>query len=203
MIQQLFLSMRLVEHPPLWHRYTETFGTLFDSHKPVNPPALFQWAYSICSTLGDTVEHMPSIIAVNQSEMRAGASEVMYLKTVVPTAVYTVWLQMYFCNYRHLLHAHSDKCMSWSLRVCFVREANEAISIRGRRYLIHITAALFLWTRTNISDVRRFTVLDVTERWLIPFLIWETTVKRVTGKRAPLNIRTSDKLHCWHMWLTC
>lgn len=28
-------------------RYTETFGTLFGSHKPVNPPVLFWSVYSI------------------------------------------------------------------------------------------------------------------------------------------------------------
>lgn len=33
---------------------------------PANPPALFQWAYSICFTLGDSADHQLSIILVDR-----------------------------------------------------------------------------------------------------------------------------------------
>lgn len=43
-------------------RRTQSY--LVHYHKPVNPPALFRWAYSICFTPGDRPHHQLSIILV-------------------------------------------------------------------------------------------------------------------------------------------
>lgn len=82
-------------------------------------PALFHWVYSICLSLGDAGEHMLSIITVNQREMQAGTFAVAYLKTVAPTAVYAVWLPVYFCTYGHLLYTHSDEKHKLKLKGVF------------------------------------------------------------------------------------
>lgn len=61
----------------------------------------------------------------------------------------------------------------WAEGRCYVlyTRANEAISNPKPHFLIHVTLALGLWTHADISDGRRFSVLDVTEKWLI-LLIW-------------------------------
>lgn len=53
---------------------------------PANPPALFQWAYSICFTLGDSADHQLSIMLVVRGEggIQVGNSATTPLTTLVP-----------------------------------------------------------------------------------------------------------------------
>lgn len=66
---------------------------------------------------------------------------------------------------------------------------------------LRIHAAVAFFEAALISLKWRFTVLAVTERWLIPLLIREK-LTTVAGKHAPFNITYLTDL-CCYMWLKC